>query len=342
MLKILIIFILIISAILTFINPNIIVNLQFFLANEKVLYIEMIISSIFLFIYYQRIFLGIKRSKLKKDNLLNIKKIKNNEVNYYREIPQQGNLNQIFWLALSYNIIKNKTNLIGAFIVKWLKEEKITINNKNEIILPTLSTQLSTNVEDQVLVNILYEASGENKILEWNELKKWIKRNRKRIKKYFNEIISCYNTMAIENGLIIKKGDKIYESKELRTKALQIVGFKKFILEYSLIRDRELQEVKIWEEYLVVAHLLGIAKKVRKNLKKIYPDMELSLNKEYHSIYEKMNFSFFMLWEFFLYLPISILGGIIIGSALIGIINIAFLFICLPARILTRKSVIFV
>ena len=74
--------------------------------------------------------------------------------------------------------------------------------------------------------------------------------------------------MAIENGLIIKKGDKIYESKELRTKALQIVGFKKFILEYSLIRDRELQEVKIWEEYLVVAHLLGIAKKVRKNLKK--------------------------------------------------------------------------
>ena len=36
--------------------------------------------------------------------------------------------------------------------------------------------------------------------------------------------------------------------------------------------EREYFEVEIWEEYLIFAQLLGIADKVEKQFKKLYPD----------------------------------------------------------------------
>ena len=143
-----------------------------------------------------------------------------------------------------------------------------------------------------------------------------------------------YNKTAINDGLIASKDGKIYETPELRNKLLQIAGFKKFILDFSLIKERELQEVKIWEDYLVIAQLLGIAKQVRRNLKKIYPDIASSIETNYNSILEYMSFDAILIWEFFLFLPISILGGTIMGSFFVGIINIAFIILSLPARII--------
>lgn len=327
---------LLILILLTVFNPNLLVSLMHLLTNEKIIYAEIAISLIYFFIYYQKVMLGLIPGKLKRKLLLHHKKIKNNEINYYRELPQKGNLNQIFWLAISYQMINNKANLIGAFILKWLKEEKIQVNSNNEIILPSLTTSVSNNAEDSILLNLLYEIAGENRILEIKELKKWMKKkqNKKRINQYFDDIVISYNKLAINSGLITSENGEIYETQELRTKALQLAGFKKFILNYSLIKERELQEVKIWEDYLVIAHLLGIAKQVRRNLKQIYPDIEASIESNYNSIFEYLSFDTIVLWEVLLFLPISILGGFIIGSMFVGAINIALLIISIPARII--------
>lgn len=341
MIKLVFIFILLISILLTIFNPNAIVSFIYFLTNEKILFAEIIISGIVFFIYYQRIMLGFIPSKSQKRNLLTYKKIKNHEIQYYREIPQKGNLNQIFWLAINYQMINNKANLIGAFILKWLNEEKIKINSNNEIILPELFTAVSNNIEDHILVNMLYEIAGNNKILEINELKKWMKtkKNKNRINKYFDEIVQYYNKEAIRNGLIRSKNGEIFETEELRNKALQLAGFKKFLIDYSLIHQRELQEVKLWEDYLVIAHLLGIATQVRNNLKKIYPDIESSLETNYRSIFDYISFNQVILWEVFLFLPISLLGSIIMGGIVVGGINIAFIILSLPARIIVRRFI---
>lgn len=341
MIKLAFIFILLISILLTIFNPNIIVSLLYFLTNERMIYIEIMLSGICFFIYYQRIMLGLTPSKSHRRNLLYYKKIKNNDIQYCREIPQEGNINQIFWLAANYKMITNKANLIGAFILRWLNEEKIKVNSNNEIILPTLPTSISNNSEDYILVNMLYEIAGNNKILEVNELKKWIKtkKNKKRINKYFTQIVEYYNKEAIKNGLIKSKNGKIIESEELRNKALQLAGFKKFLLDYSLIYQRELQEVKLWEDYLVIAHLLGIATQVRRNLKKVYPDIESSIETNYSSIFDSINFNQVILWEVFLFLPISIIGSIIMGSIFVGLINITFIIVSLPARIIVRRFI---
>ena len=66
----------------------------------------------------------------------------------------------------------------------------------------------------------------------------------------------------------------IYEiSQELREDAVQIAGLKRFLLDYTLIKEREAIEVHLFEEYLIFAQMLGIAKKVAKQFSELYPDL---------------------------------------------------------------------
>ena len=48
---------------------------------------------------------------------------------------------------------------------------------------------------------------------------------------------------------------------------------KNFLNDFSNIKEREAIEVKIWDEYLMYAQIFGIAKKVAKEFKKMYPDI---------------------------------------------------------------------
>lgn len=50
-------------------------------------------------------------------------------------------------------------------------------------------------------------------------------------------------------------------------------GLKKYMEEFSLIKDREVPELVLWEKYLVFATVFGIADKVIKQLKVVYPEL---------------------------------------------------------------------
>ena len=83
-------------------------------------------------------------------------------------------------------------------------------------------------------------------------------------------------------GLILEKEVKImktfktkeYEYRDEVTKqAIKLAGLKKYLLEYTLIKDREAIEVVLFENYLVYAQLMGIAKEVSKEFKDLYPEI---------------------------------------------------------------------
>ena len=56
--------------------------------------------------------------------------------------------------------------------------------------------------------------------------------------------------------------------------AIEVLGLKHFLLDFSLIRERELQETLIWQDYMVYALLMGIADKVAPQLRRLYPDLQ--------------------------------------------------------------------
>lgn len=55
-------------------------------------------------------------------------------------------------------------------------------------------------------------------------------------------------------------------------------GLKKYMEDFSLLNEKEIPALEVWEEYLVYATVFGIADKVIKQLKLVYPEIENMYN----------------------------------------------------------------
>ncbi len=213
-------------------------------------------------------------------------KIKSNEITYYRDIPLEGNVLRAYYIAYSYGLIKNKTDILGSIILMWLREGIIKTENRTDgKIFKKENTVIHMGNNSHVdfgnrrineLFNMMYVASVDG-ILENKEFEKWCKKSYEKILGWFDDILREQRTSLISDGLInVQKGTfgkKYTATQELKEEALKIAGLKKFLLEYTLIKDRQAIEVALFEDYLIYAQLLGIAKQVSKQFKEIYPDM---------------------------------------------------------------------
>ena len=151
------------------------------------------------------------------------------------------------------------------------------------IILNETNPDMIENEQEKEIFKMLYEASKDG-ILESKEFEKWCNVSYSRILKWFDNILDKQRDILVNEGLIIaeeKTSFKIFTSTiytatpELKKEAIELAGLKKYLKEYTLIKDREAIEVVIFEEYLIYAQIMGIAKEVAKEFKDIYPFVEV-------------------------------------------------------------------
>lgn len=210
------------------------------------------------------------------------KKKKIKEVNYYRDIPCEGNIYRAFFIGYDYGIISKRTYILGAILLKWIKDKKVQVEKrqgkygKEETIIK-LSDETPKDLEnskEMQLYDMLYEAS-EDGVLETKEFQFWCADNYTTINSWFEHIITSQRNLLIKEGKIeVKKGMKKYiATDELKQEAEELLGLKRFLLEYTLIGQREAIEVVLFEKYLIYAQMMGIAKKVAKEFKEIYPEV---------------------------------------------------------------------
>lgn len=128
---------------------------------------------------------------------------------------------------------------------------------------------------------MLYEASKDG-VLESKELEKWANNKYSKLLHWFDEVLEDQKDKLVDEGLIKyeeKTHFKILKTKEynvtpeLRQEAIELAGLKKYLKEYTLIKDREAIEITVFEEYLMFAQLMGIAKEVAKEFKDLYPEI---------------------------------------------------------------------
>lgn len=279
------------------------------------------IFSLFFIILLSRIYFG-KKYNSNRDNIeyrpLDLgPEIKNNEVTYFRDIPCEGDLFYAYWVMIKYKILKEddcKNGIVGAILLKWIKEGYIELSktkgglfnlkdNKYAIAFKNIDTPefMAKNDNEKYLMRIIKHASGDNNILEAKEFEKWCRSNHHTMNRWFDTLINNTSIKLEQKRLILEDittSKKLWKTKTIITKcvdgsvreaALNLLGFKKFLLDYSLIPDRENVQVHILEDYLVFAQLLGIADKVEEQFSKLYPDFkEISkINVENTSLYTK-------------------------------------------------------
>lgn len=217
------------------------------------------------------------------------------DVPNFRDIPCNKNIYRAYWIAYNYGLIKKKEDLLGAILLKWLRDGNIRIEkvdkngilkNKTEDIVVFINQPNSAIELEVKLYSWMVEASGDGK-LESNEFKKWCKKNYSKIIKFFDEIIDFENKMLVNEGkAVVAKETKFKFLKfsyydidaSMMQEAEQMAGLKKFLKEFTLIKEREPIEVSLWNEYLIYAQIFGIANEVASQFKKLYPEVMDSMN----------------------------------------------------------------
>ena len=207
-------------------------------------------------------------------------RIKRRKIDYYRDIPCDGDLLKTYYIAYNYGLVKKKTDILGAIILKWLKAGIIKIENrqvekvfnKEDTVIILGQNKVFENDRERILFEMMLSASKDG-ILENKEFEIWCKRSYSRILDWFDIILREQRNRLDEQGYFIIEKDKYYATNELKEEAIRIAGLRRFLLNYSLIAKREAIEVELFENYLIYAQMLGIAKKVSKQFKELYPDM---------------------------------------------------------------------
>lgn len=202
---------------------------------------------------------------------------------YFRELPLNKNIFKGYWISCQYGLIKKQTDFLGAILLKWLKNGNIEntsvqrgiLIKKDEKAIKLLNSD-NMNSSEIKLYNMM-RAAAKDGTLESNEFKNWCRINYRQILNWFNDVIDDETINFANEGLLTeekKTFKSIYVADEkLGEYALQVSGLKNFLNEFSNIKDRESIEVHLWEEYLMFAQIFGIAEKVAKEFKKLYPDV---------------------------------------------------------------------
>ena len=196
---------------------------------------------------------------------------------WFRDVPANGNLLDAAKMknAFSYALSQEKyDNLIAAYIMRLIYQGAITIVTKpnpktgapeenffftnwdKKVIIPG-TNNLRKN-DDAILgdlFDIMEEAAGNDATLQPKELKKWAKSHTSKVKKWYDKIDGSFS---------IKRADP--------QQVKEVFGLEKFLKEFTLVKERHIVEVALWDEYLVYATLFGIADQVAADFRKVCPE----------------------------------------------------------------------
>lgn len=196
---------------------------------------------------------------------------------YFRDVPNDGNLNVTYKLGLCSGLCEEDT-LLGAYLMRLISQGCLE-NTDDSIDAKTVRLQLRHNPEsgnpyEDALYTILEAAAGKDGILDPNELGQFCTRNYVPLSRFME---SCQKDgiQTLIQGGCLKRGvlETIKHLTSSGQKELdEILGLKHFLLDFSLIQERGIAETVIWQDYMVYALMLGIADKLESQIRELYPE----------------------------------------------------------------------
>lgn len=211
------------------------------------------------------LFSGQKRNRKK------ILGCKLSDVGWSRDIPFGGNILEADYVLEELGEDKQKNSIAGAMILRMIKEGYLSVRkdakDKIEICFNDAKDQSGMSESAKELYAMMKEASGSDQILQDKEFSRWSNKHTSRVSKWVTQVKTGGKQELNSNGFI--QSGKF--TPEGQAEARKVVGFKKYLNDFTIIGERASQEVALWHDYLVFAALYGIADKVAKELKDINP-----------------------------------------------------------------------
>lgn len=222
---------------------------------------------------------------------------------YYREVPYEGNFIETAYLTQS-----DVSDWISAFILKWVSEGRLVdeveevgwVFKKDKLALKIMPDQLSPlNMREQELWSMVQSAAGEDNILSEKEFNRYVKQHISRFNRWTESIPTKSEEALKEKGYLSITTEKVMglfnrksisvtsEGQELGD---NIVAFKNYLQDFSLVSEREVSHVQLWQDLMVWAAYMGIAEEVYEQLKIANPQFEQQTVYNPHTVIMTRNF----------------------------------------------------
>ena len=190
-------------------------------------------------------------------------KYKFRNVDWYRDIPLGGDLALANSLLNDVYQTRDYNKLLSASVLKLVQLGALGIDRQRPKPAFVINEwkgdeQVANRKLLQSIYSLFKNAAGGNQVLDPHELTNYMESE-----KHWSEVYSFVNTLH----------DIHLESPTSnKTDVRQMLGLKKFLKDFTLIDEREVQEVTLWKDYMVWATLFGIASTVVKQMEKINPE----------------------------------------------------------------------
>lgn len=194
---------------------------------------------------------------------------------WYRDIPLEGDLPAALWVLnhgtrfVKYGETKN---IIGAYFLQWalagnLQVETDGTGKETKNLKIVSEPSLGSDVEVS-LWSFIIESAGADKILQANEFSTWARRHINSFTRWTEALDEAGATWLKSRDYLSRANRSTDLGKEEMKRVVQL---RNFLDDYTLIEERSSQDVVLWKYYLIYAQLFGIADKVAKEFKKLYP-----------------------------------------------------------------------
>ncbi|MBO4427856.1 MAG: DUF2207 domain-containing protein, partial [Bacteroidales bacterium] len=200
------------------------------------------------------------------------------DVQWNRDLPYGGDLLKSNYTLGRLEEIKKGNCFASALILRMVYKGALVVNrssgDKVDIAFND-SVAAGLDADSRGLYDMLKSASGSDEILQDNEFSRWSKRNYKTVNKWITDASKHGQDAMKAAGQLDQKsimGTPKYTPAG-QEEARKLLGFKKFLSDFTLISERGSQEVTLWQDYLVFGAMFGIADKVAKELHDINPKL---------------------------------------------------------------------
>lgn len=224
------------------------------------------------------------------------KQAKSRSVTPYRDIPCGKDLVMFSRVLTDLRGSSEflKSTLISAYILKWLQKDVISVVEGPEkgifkktqtykIVLTESPAILDLN--ERHLYNMLWEAAREDRILEKNEFQRYCKRNYSDVNRWFDMVRDdgtqrlrekglIRSERVTQKGLIPRKRNTETYTAAYNEELARVNGFEQFLEDEDNMAEKSMIEVKLWDEYLVFAAVMGIADQVYRQAKLAVPQFD--------------------------------------------------------------------
>ena len=204
------------------------------------------------------------------------------KVDWTRDIPFKGNVKEIYYVASQMKgNDDNKFTIVPAYILRMMSHGVLELipdaEGRNEFHFNDNADRSYMSDSEKKFFNLIKTAAGEDGVLQEKEFNKWSSSHQSKVREWVvdlkDEVLANFRRDGYSEEAHYYSTLKLNETG--RQQAMNALGFRQFLKDFTIINERYPSEVSLWGDYLIIAALFGMADNVARQMKRLAPEIKL-------------------------------------------------------------------